>query len=274
MRIYRISKRNGKYRTIYAPDPEEMRAYRDLLPALLEIAKTHCPDEVVHGFMPGRSPITNAAAHVGYDHTVCFDLEDFFDTVTWRHLLGLIPEDLVEKVTYDGAARQGLPTSPLVSNIAASTLDKRLLTFTKPRGIVYTRYADDLTFSTNDQAVLPDLDLQVRLSVDDCRFRLNHKKTRVQHARAGRRIITGVGVDDSGLHPTRKVRRRLRAATHKRHRASAAGLREWCKLKPPAAAGRDLTGRLAELKRLLRILNAGGTSDADREELRRAIDLL
>jgi hypothetical protein len=62
---------------------------------------------------------------------------------------------------------------------------------------------------------------------------VNPEKTRLQRAKAGRRIITGVAVSDTGLHPTRAAKRRLRAARHQGRTRHARGLAEWCRLAPP-----------------------------------------
>lgn len=66
-----------------------------------------------------------------------------------------------------------------------------------------------------------------------CRFNLNHAKTRMQRATSGRRIITGVAVDDKHVYPTRKHKRLLRAAKHSGNEASESGYREWLALKAP-----------------------------------------
>jgi len=66
-------------------------------------------------------------------------------------------------------------------------------------------------------------------------FTINERKTSFQSARAGRRIITGVGVGDDSIHPTRKMKRRLKAASHQRRMSAANGMREHCKLRFPAA---------------------------------------
>lgn len=78
---------------------------------------------------------------------------------------------------------------------------------------VYTRYADDLAFSFNFPDVVEMLMREVPRIVEKHGFRINPSKTHLQCAKAGRRIITGVAVD-SGVHPTREIKRRIRAAAH------------------------------------------------------------
>lgn len=233
MQVLRIPKGNGKVRVVYAPSEEEKAELRSLLPALVKIAKRRCNLDVVHGFMPGRSPLTNALPHVGYQYTVNMDLKDFFDTVLITHVMHLIPPKILAATMKYGAARQGLPTSPLVANIAAAQLDWDLIT-ALPEDVVYTRYADDLSFSFDDQALTKELPMLVTKLVTEHGFEVNKDKTKLQWAGAGRRIVTGIAVDHERAFPTREVRRKLRAARHQNNKGSKAGLTEWCRLKLPA----------------------------------------
>jgi len=248
----------------------------------------HCNLDVCHGFVPLRSSVTNAAKHVGFAYTVSFDLADFFDTVTPTQGKAKLVAPAKVKVGkkrytttnaelwHNGIARQGLPTSPIIANLAAADMDTAILLdiafeareYDDAR-FVYTRYADDLTFSFNDPAMIAVLKLRIPQIVEAAGFKVNERKTTVQCAKAGRRIVTGVAVDEE-LHPTRAAKRRLRAARnnaqtgkvkhfplrqwtrhvkvrkyhgqkpmHKRVWINrwllqrVAGLAEWCKLKPP-----------------------------------------
>jgi hypothetical protein len=185
-----------------------------------------------------RNPVTNATPHVGYQYTVSFDLTDFFDTVRWHHVGGVLSGASAVpqcEIFRDGAPRQGLPTSPLVANIAASlNIDSWIMPLIEGRDIRYTRYVDDLTFSTNDLEMVKWLLVTIPPLIASTGFKVNRKKTRVQWAGAGRRIITGIAVDDKGVYATRAVRRKLRAAQHQGNADSIRGLEEWCKMKLPA----------------------------------------
>jgi hypothetical protein len=184
-----------------------------------------CDLSVVHGFAELRSPVTNASKHVGYKITVSFDLADFFDTVDKvKHGKPMMAIGAEAKLLwYKNTAKQGLPTSPIVANIAAAPMDQQILDWLffphpgdPPRTVyrtVYTRYADDLTISFDGAALIPQVLAAIPKIVESHGFKVNPKKTHVQFARSGRRIITGIGVDDS-IHPTRAFRRRLRAAIH------------------------------------------------------------
>jgi RNA-directed DNA polymerase len=241
MRIIRIPKGGGKFRVIYVPDEERKAACRKVIATL----SSYWFDQlgVAHGFMPGRSPVTNAMQHVGYRYTLSFDLKDFFDSVTPNHIHCLY-SDQKKHCFYRGRARQGLPSSPALANIAAIPMDTEIMKLRHGGrfGIlfVYTRYADDLTFSFDLPMVEDMLRREVPRIVESFKFQINEAKTKFQRAAAGRRIITGVAVDHKGIHPTREMKRKRRAAenrftkSHSRYwRYRWHGLAEWCRLVVP-----------------------------------------
>ncbi len=243
MKEIRIPKRSGGVCIVVSPGRRMKQTLRGLLPQLEAVAIALDVFGVQHGFTPGRSPVTNAAAHVGFRYTVSFDLADCFDHVTLRKVRAVY-QDAPSVAFYataevmnsgDAVARQGLPTSPAMCNIALAPLDAMIVRWLDGRG-VYTRYADDLTISTDDKAVVDEAMYAVPGFCEYEEFPVNHRKTEVQDARAGRRHITGVAVDDLGVHPTRSVKRRLRAALHQKKQRQAAGLAEWARLKPPNSA--------------------------------------
>ncbi len=251
MRVVKIPKKSGGHRTIYVPDPAEMGRLRAMLPRLNELQERADTVDCQHGFRRGRSPLTNALPHRGFRFTLCFDLADFFDSVTRKGLCIENDNDLASGIIQtpfafevmdicfqDGCARQGLPTSPLIANIAASGMDRDIVALKSGRAgrfdrdFVYTRYADDLTFSFDSPSTAVWLKAEVPAIVEKHGFRINVRKTRLQSAAVGRRVVTGYAVDDQ-VHPTREVKRRLRAAKHSGRPSHAAGLEEFCRLKLP-----------------------------------------
>lgn len=234
MRIIKIPKGHGRFRTVYAPDPPLKKYLRVLGDRVSEAVTNHVPPEVLHGFVRGCSPVSNARMHCGFAWTVTMDLRDFFDSVTKAHVEGKLSEEIIASVFYNGAPRQGLPSSPAVANLAATEMDMEIILWLQgadPKA-VYTRYADDLTVSTNIEAVAKAVPAEVTMIAERHHFQVAPEKTHTYAAKAGRRIVTGVAVDDA-IHPTRRTKRRLRAALHQGHRRKAEGLAEWCKLKPP-----------------------------------------
>ena len=252
-RILKIAKkgRPGEFRTIYAPRVDQMVILRTMAGKLTTKAQHACPENV-HGFMRHRSPITNAQAHIGHAYSLCFDLENFFESVTPERVQGKLSQEELALVFVDGAARQGLPTSPAVANLAFGGADKAILKWIAKAGknIVYTRYADDLSFSFDDPALIPAIKKSVEEIVTRSGFKINDRKTSLQSATSGRRIICGVAVDDHAIYPTRASKRRLRAAEHHlemmgepsttaasrrkvRQEQRVQGMREWVLTKAP-----------------------------------------
>ena len=271
MRIKRIAKGNGRFRTIYVPSAAEKRKLRALLPMLHELhsklVDEHGTRGIAHGFVENRNPVTCALPHRGFQVTVSCDLENWFDTVSKQQLLDAgVPPEVAEQITIDGFVRQGLPTSPVAANIAAVAFDKKLIS---KLGVlksemasfdwefVYTRYADDVTvsFSMNKPFHNPSLGTIkdfIGYSATGCGWTIAEHKTHVQHSKAGRRIVVGIAVDDR-VQATRKTRRKLRAAQHQSmklgiigdtHRQSARGIAEWaaCKLPRKCRSTRQMMG--------------------------------
>lgn len=156
---YRIPKRNGKMRIIHEPMPNLKEIQTWILDnILLSPGALHEVSPVAMAFMPQRSIIDNAACHVGKRTVICMDLKDFFSNVRYIQVylifnnLGYgkdVSGMLAHLCTLDGALPQGAPTSPMLSNLILSEADESLLSYCTERNIAYTRYADDLTFSTD-----------------------------------------------------------------------------------------------------------------------------
>jgi hypothetical protein len=265
MRRIKIRKRSGGYRTIYQPSHKEKEALRQSLhdrqcPAasiagaalvLVDGMKLSLDDIVaakcsasVHGFFPGRSPVTCAIPHIGYQFTLSMDIKDFFDSVTGKHLdmfdKSYIPDRamIAHRKSDDAAPRQGLPTSPAIANIAAVSLDQRIEGWCFDNQCVYTRYADDVTVSGNDKAALLSLRDELHKDSGMPGIVFSDKKTRLQWCgpdRTWTREVVGVGVNHERILPLRTTRKKLRAALHTNpHSNRARGLQEWASLKRPA----------------------------------------
>lgn len=234
-RIARIPKGGGNFREIYIASPEGNRKLRALLPELESVLANVDECRANYAFEKGKNCALNALQHIGYRYTLSMDLEDYFNSVSAKHITDLIPSHITEQCLVHGHPKQGLPTSPLVATIAFTRCDKRLVNLLKKLGIcaVYTRYADDLVFSFDNRKDAGKIRVIVRQAIDSFGFKVNERKTRLQDARNGRRIITGVAVDDAGIHPTRRTRRKIRAAIHQGNSEAVRGLEEWSKCKLP-----------------------------------------
>ncbi len=236
---FTIPKRDGSARSICAPKVQLKWVQRRIHAKILANIPAH---DAAHGFIDGRSIVTNAAPHLGSAVVVKFDLKDFFPTVHYYRVLGFFAslgysvgnarfgtEDKSTQVapvlarlccyTPDPKAwgkahmPQGAPTSPALSNLVCRRLDSRLTGLAKRMNGVYTRYADDLTFSFKTT----DVHLgRFRWWIDQvCHqegFVVNQHKFRVIR-RSQRQVVTGIVVNDS-LRVPREDRRAFRAILH------------------------------------------------------------
>ncbi len=216
---FSIPKRTGGERQISAPMPQLKRAQRWILDNVLAKLPLH---EAAHGFTDERSIVTNARPHLGAAVLVNLDLRDFFPTVTYRRVKGLYrslgysePVAIVlallcseppttelelDGVTYyvsvgERVLPQGAPTSPAITNLLCRGMDARLSSVAKALDFGYTRYADDLSFSSaRKDADAGRLLRRVRHVVEAEGFCVHPDKTRV--LRAGRRQeVTGLVVN-------------------------------------------------------------------------------
>ena len=234
---FAIPKRSGGERLIMAPKRKLKAIQRKLLDLLIARLPTADP---AHAFRKGRNIRTGAEPHVGHEIVLRLDLTDFFPTVTWERVRGLFisygysfpvaatlalltteserqPVDINGSLFHVPAGRrhcvQGAPTSPAICNALVRKMDNRLTGLARKFGCVYTRYADDLTFSGG--LTRPDVGKLMGLArgiIEEEGFSVNHAKTRVQ-GRGGRQTVTGVVVNQT-LGLSRKERRRMRAAVH------------------------------------------------------------
>jgi retron-type reverse transcriptase len=242
---FEIPKRSGGMRLLSAPHEALSKAQQWILENVLAKMPVEAP---AHGFVKGRSTVTNATAHLGQGVVVNLDLSDFFPSISFGRVRGLFEsmgyspavatifallctEPPRRKVIYDGTpywvavGERGLPqgacTSPQISNLISRKLDRRLFGMTKKFGWTYTRYADDLTFSAqletleNGKKGRKDMGMflaRVRHVVQEEGFAINPKKGRIQHA-GGRQEVTGIVVNDKLSVPREEVRK-LRAILH------------------------------------------------------------
>ncbi len=242
---FQIPKKSGGTRELAAPHRDLARCQEWIRANILERVALH---DAAHGFVKGRCTLSNAKSHLGRAAVVNADLKDFFPTITFPRVKGvfrqlgyspaaatvlalLCTECPRSRVSYDGrelyvaTGPRGLPqgacTSPALSNLVARGLDGRLAGFARRLGWTYTRYADDLTFSTEGPAMgqTGRLFTGLRHIVGEENFTVNEKKTRVQRPKT-RQTVTGIVVN---RHPnvSRETVRRLRAILH---RAKTEGL--------------------------------------------------
>lgn len=231
---FTIPKKSGGTRLISAPLPRLKRVQRWILDNILARLPI---EDCAHGFVTKRSIVTNATAHMKPAVLVNLDLKDFFPTVTYPRVKGmfqglgyseeaatilalLTTEPDVDEVELDGVTHfvargerhlpQGSPASPAITNVLCRRMDKRLRGMARMLGFAYTRYADDLTFSSpSKDADVGRLLRRVRFVLRQEGFTEHEGKTRVLR-RGRRQEVTGIVVNTKPSVP-RDVLRRFRA---------------------------------------------------------------
>ena len=223
-----IPKKSGGRRRITAP----VGKLKGVLKCLSQIlAPYYSPLESTHGFAVGRSVASNASVHVDKNYVLNIDLKDFFPSISSAsvkkalldHGLNQEVSELISRLVTIPVAKegsqmtihalpQGSPCSPLISNMVCQNLDRRLEGLAKRFGVKYTRYADDITFSSNHHVYSTSGELLAELYriVEECGFTINEKKTRLQK-RGERQEVTGVVVNEK-INSHRSFRKNLRAA--------------------------------------------------------------
>jgi hypothetical protein len=229
-----MPKRRGEHRVICVPCDELLKRLEDYKLYLADTLKEMARPDVSYGFEAGKNCALMALQHIGFRYTLSIDLKDFFDHVTVDKIPIQLPQSIIQDCFVDGRAPQGFCTSPFLANLAAITMDTRILDrLINQDSVTYTRYADDLVISFDDLSRYREIKRGVIQEIVGSGFMVNERKTRLQSAKNGRRIITGIGVDDFGIYPTRKTLKKLRAAEHQDNLDSKQGLAAWSKCTLP-----------------------------------------
>jgi len=243
-----VPKRDGTPRLISSPKPELKKAQRWITREVTEHLPVH---GAAHGFLVGRSIVTNAVVHAGARIVVKVDIKGFYPTITFRRVKGLLrraglteqvatlmallatesPRDEVMthgKIHYVATGPrslpQGAPTSPSITNALCLRLDCRLSGLAKKLGCRYTRYADDLAFSWHgdDASDIGTLLRAVTAILKNEGFEVHPKKTRIMR-KGARQRLTGLVVNHTdpkterpAARVPRETQRHLRAAIKNR----------------------------------------------------------
>ena len=153
-RTVAIAKRRGGQRILLVPERRLKFLQRRVLPLLEALYVVRAP---VHGFVKGRGAISNASAHQARPFLLNIDLREFFPSITWRRALGMLQaiglkEEVASAICQICVVKnqlpQGAPTSPILANMICFRLDKDLMKFAAAHRLKYTRYADDISFSS------------------------------------------------------------------------------------------------------------------------------
>lgn len=212
---FSVPKKTEGERVIHAPINGLKHILRPLNIILNTIAEPHFK---ATGFVPGKSIVDNAIQHVGNHYVYNIDLKDFFHSFnrSWVKYGFMIPpfnlgkekEDIAfllaslctHPIEIDGEMKtvlpQGSPTSPTITNILCVKLDRRLNGLAKSFKINYSRYADDISFSSQTNVFKKEefLNELHRIIEGDQKFVINPNKTRIQKT-GFRQEVTGLTVN-------------------------------------------------------------------------------
>lgn len=224
---FEIPKRHGGAREILAPEKDlklmQHRLSNLLQDCLAEInaANGHTENDtlqgVSHGFKRHHTIMTNGRAHVTRRHVFNVDLHDFFGSINFGRVRGFFIKNrnfqlhpvvatvIAQIACHDNKLPQGSPCSPVISNLIGHSLDILLVQLAARTGATYTRYADDLTFSTNKRDFPSSVAIKdtehnwkpgrsLTRIVNRSDFSFNHDKTRMQYLDS-RQEVTGLTVN-------------------------------------------------------------------------------
>lgn len=260
-KVFQIEKKNGGFRTVAQPSRELKLLQRLVVERVLADLPVH---ESAHGYVRGRGIKSNAFAHSQGRYLLKMDLENFFPSIRPLDLarrlsrMSKSPLKLDEKrQLYSllfwrprGLGMQlciGAPSSPFVSNALMYDIDVAISTLAVERGIIYTRYADDMTFSCANKGVLPAFQATVENIVESSRnprLRVNRGKT-VHISRAQRIVVTGVIINTSAKISLGRERKRLIRSMVNRFQHGELDLEQCGELKGLIAFAHDIEPEFA-----------------------------
>ena len=240
---FSVPKAAGGERKILAPNPklkEVQRRLARLLYLCVNDLEERFPKrkKVSHGFQKGRTIMTNAAIHRNRRYVLNLDLSNFFESIHFGRVRGfflqdaafLLPSEVAQTIahiaSHNGALPQGSPCSPVVSNLIGHILDLRMLKLAKRAKCTYSRYADDITFSTNAREFpstiasknettpnIWSLSPELVSRIEGAGFKHNPVKTRMQ-IRGSRQAATGLVINEI-VNVPREYQSTTRAMCHR-----------------------------------------------------------
>jgi hypothetical protein len=234
-----LPKKGGGTRQIHAPIGALKLLQRNLSDVLYacraEIEEASGRRPLSHGFRHSHSIITNAELHKRRRFVLNLDLENFFPTFNFGRVRGFFIKDkdfrlepkvatiIAQIACRDSCLPQGSPCSPVISDLIGHILDVRLVQLAKRYKVTYSRYADDITFSTNQKAFPPELAHftegagwvlgdKLVAAIAHCDFTINPAKTRMQ-VRGSRQVVTGLTVNEK-VNVSQSYYRTVRSMCH------------------------------------------------------------
>ena len=211
--IYKIKKRNGKYRKIYKPNSILKQIQKQILANILNNKSI---SKYAKAYHKGINLKDNAFPHINKKIILKLDIKDFFESISFFNVyntcfpieyfpksVGMI---LTYLCTYDNHLVQGAPTSPYISNLVMKEFDEEIGYWCDLNNISYTRYSDDMTFSGNLKP--SEIITVVRKMLYKLGLELNNNKTHVIN-KSYSQNVTGIVVNEK-IQINSKYRNRIR----------------------------------------------------------------
>ena len=199
-KIYKIKKRNGKYRTIYEPNLILKQIQKQILNNILNNKSI---SKYAKAYHKGIQLKDNAILHINKEMILKLDIKDFFENISFLDIynscfpieyfpksVGMI---LTYLCTYDNHLTQGSPTSAYISNLVMKEFDEELGNWGDLMNISYTRYSDDMTFSGKFNP--SELITKVRKMLYKLGLELNNDKIHIVH-KSSSQNVTGIVVNE------------------------------------------------------------------------------
>mgnify|MGYP001183479469 CR=1 FL=1 len=205
----KIKKKDLSFRTLHIPRYYLKKIQKSIYLKLLK--KIHLPS-CAHGGVPDKSIITNAKCHIGKDWVANIDIKKFFDNIHYPHILEAfkslgcsenIAKILTRLTTYKRSLPQGAITSPYLSNLVLSNLDKRFVMLCKNNGLIYTRYFDDITISGSKRVIGEKMKKAYTEIIETEGYKINYKKSWKFSNKDEDQIVNGLLVNN-GLRPNKE----------------------------------------------------------------------
>lgn len=268
-----IPKKNGGDRKLQIPDRLLRTIQKNILKNILYGLSV---SGYASAYQKGVSPADNAAVHVGAQQILKLDIVDFFGSISFplvyqnafpaEYFPAAVRMLLTSLCCYKECLPQGAPTSPAISNLVMKPFDSYMGEWCKERGISYTRYCDDMTFSGMYDA--SEIKNKVRGFLRVLGMELNEKKTQI--LRPGQRqVVTGIVVNEK-LQVSREYRRKLRAEIYYCKKYGVKGHLAHCK----GEKTEEKTGCESYLQRMLGKVNYVLMVNPEDKEFRHAEESL
>ena len=212
-KVYKIKKRNGKYRTIYEPNQLLKQIQKQILDNILN---NKAISKYAKAYHKGIKLKDNAMPHINKEIILKLDIKDFFENITFIDIynscfpIEYFPKSigmlLTYLCTYDDHLTQGAPTSAYISNLVMKDFDEVLGRWCDLNNISYTRYSDDMTFSGNFNP--SEVIIKFRKMLYKLGLELNNKKIHIVY-KSSCQNVTGIVVNKK-LQVNSKYRKQIR----------------------------------------------------------------